>query len=651
LFFYPSHAEGHPHETTIVGGPLLDWRELQPENGGESDFGTALARDVGSKRRSTTEEGKALGQWSRTNASYFQVAEAIRDHCPERIRSDAGGKIEIECPFDDYHSNPGDPDDRACLVVNAGDGLADVFVIKCQHDSCQQWTSLDMLGRLIADEALPNDVLTDASYNPVADDEPNSSTSGLTSEFPVPPRDFGKFHYAQFGGRPWLHKVGADGEGDERLHTPCVIEAGVIFADQGNKRGLRVKLQDENGQTQTIDLAAGSSMRSYGTELKVTLREQGLLMDDKGESHLVRMFKQNQPPNPITVYNSPGWHEVAFITPFGTVLGTNQQMELSAENQPSGAEYAGSLTDWTAATAAAFHSEVLHFQVGILAGFVSPLLQLCGYPSVWIAYTGSTSKGKSTAQKLQAACWGEPTPKRGLFGNFNGTAAASEALFARASGAGFAMDEAHTIDGKELTKMIFKGSGDGGADRLTRTAELRRARSWSLLTSISNETSIDQKIRAAGGTVPTGLGARVLDINVEDAPSLDASSMRAIEAAFENHGHAGAAFVRAVMSEGHARETSGLRAIIEAKSDLLAGARAQPAVRRAARIAGLVWEAGMIAQRAQLIPADTDVDAIVKRLWERAMEAETAPAHPRQLQFAVCSKPCSPGVASMSWTQ
>jgi hypothetical protein len=58
------------------------------------------------------------------------------------------------------------------MAVNAGDGSAPVFVVKCQHDSCSERTNLDHLGKMLADQWFPEDVLEDPQYNALADEEP-----------------------------------------------------------------------------------------------------------------------------------------------------------------------------------------------------------------------------------------------------------------------------------------------------------------------------------------------------------------------------------------------------------------------------------------------------------------------------------------------
>lgn len=181
LFYFPRHAEGKPHETTIHGGPLFDWRTL--DLGAASDagdeFDRALAEEVAGGRptsKSKTPEGRELGRWSIKRAGGFQIVEVIRDYAEDRIRTPGATKIDLECPFDESHSNPGDPEDRGCFAVNAGDGSSPVFTVHCQHDSCQGKTNLDFVGKMLKDEWFPRDVLEDETYHAVLDDaEPSEA--------------------------------------------------------------------------------------------------------------------------------------------------------------------------------------------------------------------------------------------------------------------------------------------------------------------------------------------------------------------------------------------------------------------------------------------------------------------------------------------
>lgn len=177
LFYFPRHDAKRPFQTTLFGGPLLDWRTLELDPPASDNIYEAYADEVdktggGASKtsRSTTDKGRELGRWSVTRAAGFQIVDVLRDHAAERIRTNGATKVDIECPFDDEHSNPGDPEDRACMAVNAGDGPASIFTIKCQHDTCHARTNLDFLGKMFTDGWFDESVLEDEAYNAILDE-------------------------------------------------------------------------------------------------------------------------------------------------------------------------------------------------------------------------------------------------------------------------------------------------------------------------------------------------------------------------------------------------------------------------------------------------------------------------------------------------
>lgn len=171
LFYFPRHKAGAPYSISIGGGPLFDWRTLELDNPYEA---LANAVDKGGSK-SVTDAGKALGRWSKKAAHGFQIEDAIKDYCPEKIRGPASSGSNVECPFDDDHSNAGDPDDQACFVVNAGEGTTDFFTFSCRHESCRDKTFLDMFGKMLEDGSLPRSVLEDDRYNGIEEDTPKAS--------------------------------------------------------------------------------------------------------------------------------------------------------------------------------------------------------------------------------------------------------------------------------------------------------------------------------------------------------------------------------------------------------------------------------------------------------------------------------------------
>ena len=164
LFYYPRHKKGRPYEVRLFGGGLFDWRSLETNNP-LLDAADAMISGGKGRSKSKTEEGRNLARWSQKRAQGFQIVDLIRDHAEERIRAEVGAGTEIECPFDEDHSNAGDPEDRACLAVNAGEGVSEIFTISCRHESCQGKTNLDMLGKMLKDAWFDEPVIWDERYN------------------------------------------------------------------------------------------------------------------------------------------------------------------------------------------------------------------------------------------------------------------------------------------------------------------------------------------------------------------------------------------------------------------------------------------------------------------------------------------------------
>ncbi|ARB13672.1 hypothetical protein Ccr2_gp142 [Caulobacter phage Ccr2] len=170
LFYLPRHAKGKPFEISLFGGDLFDWKSLTLDD----PFEAEIAKLTKGTSKSKTEAGRNLGRWSMKAAHGFQVVQVMEEHCPDKLRHQVSAGYEIECPFDELHSNAGDTEDRACLAVNAGDGPSEWFTVRCQHESCREFTNLDMLGKMVEDGWFDRDVLDDETYNIVeAENAPN----------------------------------------------------------------------------------------------------------------------------------------------------------------------------------------------------------------------------------------------------------------------------------------------------------------------------------------------------------------------------------------------------------------------------------------------------------------------------------------------
>ncbi|HEV7353716.1 MAG TPA: DUF927 domain-containing protein [Brevundimonas sp.] len=449
----------------------------------------------------------------------------------------------------------------------------------------------------------------------------------LAADYPPPTGERGAFSYRSYDGRPWLHVDQGGDKGLLRLWTPWTIDAGLIEVDNEGKQGVRLAALDQDGERSVFTVTAADAFTGAGLPLKTRLREAGVGMTDDGEFMAVRWIREHAPANPTRLYERPGWRgRGLFITPWGSAsVPMNQEVELAESVMPKGREVAGTLAGWKAATAAAWGADVLHFKLAPLIAWGSVLVDLCEADSCWLALTGSTSRGKTTTAKLMAAVWGDTRERMGLWGPLNGTDAAAEARLAQGSGAGFAFDETALVTGDRLQTLIFTGSAGAGRDRMKRSAELRSSRTWRAMYLITGEHDLMRKIRASGVATTTGVGTRVLELDCEAAPDLAPEVIEAIEAAYDHHGQAGRAYVRALIDGGHDRDPERLWGEVEMLAADLAGAGAKPPTIRAARIAAIMWRAGQLAHDAGLLPNWADVEGAIRQLWAKAQESDLAP--------------------------
>lgn len=167
LFYLPRHAKGKPFDISLFGGPYFDWRKLELNDPMEK----LVAAFTKGKSKSVTDEGRELGRWSLKRAHGFQIADVIDAHAPDRIRHNTRRGYEIECPFDEDHNDAGNQEDRACLVVNAGEGPSEFFMISCRHESCRNKTNLDMLGKMLKDGWFDKSVIDEDQFNAILEDE------------------------------------------------------------------------------------------------------------------------------------------------------------------------------------------------------------------------------------------------------------------------------------------------------------------------------------------------------------------------------------------------------------------------------------------------------------------------------------------------
>lgn len=141
LMYTPRCAEETTsHEFIEIGGKALDLNAIK------------ISRSVQngrSKKSTNTITTPGLKRFLEVNGDRFEARDWIANIDPSMIRREKDdGSAEIECPYDEDHSNPGDHSDQACWVINAADSESGHYQIKCLHNSCIERSSVEFVDAL-----------------------------------------------------------------------------------------------------------------------------------------------------------------------------------------------------------------------------------------------------------------------------------------------------------------------------------------------------------------------------------------------------------------------------------------------------------------------------------------------------------------------
>ncbi|MEQ8308047.1 MAG: hypothetical protein RIA09_15935 [Hoeflea sp.] len=156
LFFWPTHAPGGEFAMEIVVGDFLDLNdveEVDPKELERSNPFIEAGLDIDQVELETPWLRSFMkGKWKK-----FAAGDFFSSYYDERNRN--GDKVTTQCPFDDSHSNAGDPEDQGFFCVD-GDGEKS-FVARCSHDSCAERTKLEYVDAAIVEFDITEEELED----------------------------------------------------------------------------------------------------------------------------------------------------------------------------------------------------------------------------------------------------------------------------------------------------------------------------------------------------------------------------------------------------------------------------------------------------------------------------------------------------------
>lgn len=671
-FFYSArHKHDQEHRIAIFQGPPLSFDEIPtptPDNQDAkqpSSSGKTTKPSEFNPRPVHLSCGLNLIAWFRENGDAFKIVNFL-DFVGWEFRS---GTVSLEtaevlCPNDDQHSNAGDPDDKACYVRNPMGGEG--FKFSCRHAHCQNLPKLELLSlteqqvelsdgyESFADLLCSGEFYSDgeqrnpenyrdgvpadkANHTNCTDGQPTPESIRANCQSMIKKAKLSKKFSAKTGKVAKFKSQEGD-KGEWVVICDPFEVVGRTYSENGDAQGLIVRFAaDRDGAPIFEETISKEMLANDPRKVIAQLVDRGLwIMASADARNAVPELLSSirDVPDIITV-TQPGWHKYVFVSPSGEYFSeTAGEYRLTSKLLLKRPTKAGTLDGWLKSTTAALqcaNADLL--SIGLFSGFAGCLVNLLNVPvSPILNFAGTTTRGKTTAQRFGASVWANPV-KGGLLQKFNASDNAIENIAVQASGTVLALDEGGQAarDSTQFQATVFKLAEGSGKTRMSPSGEARDIKSWTTCFTISEEVGFGDKVKREDANAAAGAVARCWEISFSDTQELDLETTNQIDAVAENFGWAGPIFVQHIIDMGYHKSPDRVRSRIDdASKALLSGFKDfQPQHRRLAASAAFLQVAGEIAQEAGLVADAFDVHSAVKRVLTASLVSMSGAMNPK----------------------
>jgi putative DNA primase/helicase len=303
-----------------------------------------------------------------------------------------------------------------------------------------------------------------------------------------------------------------------------------------------------------------------------------------------------------------GWHGNIFVTPSGSIGEAEELVAFQNSHaiEPAYVE-SGTADEWRDSVAAlAAGNTRLVFALSV--AFAGALAEIADEDSGGFHLRGASSCGKSTALKLAASVWGNPSAYVRLW---RGTVNGLEALATLHNDSLLILDEIGQIDPNDAGEAAYLLANGQGKARASRNGLARSAPRWRLLFFSAGEASLSAVMSQAGKQSTAGQEIRLADVEADAGagmgifetlhghPNAASLALAIEEASAKYHGATGKEWLRYLVAN-HASFVSLLEEEIKRFVTAIVPANAAGQVGRVARRFALVAIAGELATQAKL---------------------------------------------------
>lgn len=678
LFYLPRHpADAEEWASYVIGGTPLDLDSIEERTADtqRSSKGSQSGdRFILPSERDLREWAAKHGETFQPTFVFDEYSpERIRG-------DRASGKATVECPHDHDHSNPSDVSDAGCYVQDANtEDREGGFIWHCSHNSCKS-AGRDRLDRLkAAIEAgwFPEDVLDDPAFHAeLAEDDLRRDPEQIVTEFKervagwsadvgiedierlardaatakigrlrtadlvsavskkikrsVPKKDLERLFKDSAG-----EAAAADGDKRDWLPDGFAVRDGNILFDGADVcpyfepvTWLRTPHNDDyrlliafqnSGGTERAAIAM-ADVQAHPEGVRAELAHKGFSVTPGMTTEFNRLLVKANIGKHARLASKPGFLGNAFVLPDGNFIAADDSEAVFLTDK-RGDQVAGTEDAQIAAFQLSFDvglkEAAPRFAIGALAGSCGCLVDFLDLESnPIVAFTGRSSRGKTSTLEIAASCFGNPLEGKGNLHKLRATANAMELLAERANGTFLGADEPGSASKRQfdIEEIVFM-LADGVSKPRSRFGDsLRTIRTWRTMIGMASEVGLSDLVKRTGTTANNGFIVRAADIDISIEPEIPLTTYNRIMAVRQNFGHVGALVAQYLLDNETPDE---LRERIEDKTTRLAGEGADAFTRRSAFIFGLLWECGEIYKACGVARTEHDFEQIVRGVWDR----------------------------------
>ena len=409
----------------------------------------------------------------------------------------------------------------------------------------------------------------------------------------------------------WHHGTKTDAEGGERpvnewLCGPLHVEAVTRSESEGADYGRLLRFRNLDGRWLTWAMP-GELLAGRPEAILAVLFGMGLEIDYQRRAQVPRYIASQHPKQRVTAATATGWQGFGlFITPLENI-GQGEAIYQADSAADGDYSKAGTLDGWRQTIGAVLPGNPL-LQLGIGTALAGPLLAPLnihtggGFHLLW-----DSSNGKTTIVLCAASVWGHGAH---FTLKWNATANGLEGIAALRNDCLLALDELGQADPRYVGDVVYSVADGIGKQRAGRSSAARRVRRWRVMLLSSGEVTLETKMAEAGKRTRAGQEVRLVTVSagrtfgawdtLHDHPSGAALSDALKRASVTHYGHAGPAFVRALIESGDLDKLPAMLEVMRARFPAAPGQAARVAERFA--IVALALE---LAVGVGLLPMET----------------------------------------------